>query len=136
MEEELDVALGARNGRRRRGYGLQSYLTRSGRHFLYDARLDIFVPDDPLPDLGPSRFELRLHQGDDVGVRAQQRRDDWEDLPQRDERDVDRHDADRPWQVRQLQMPRVEVLDDDDARVVAKRPVDLAVADVERDDAR
>ena len=33
-------------------------------------------------------------------------------------------------------MPRVEVLDDDDARIVAQLPVELAVADVERDHAR
>ena len=41
-----------------------------------------------------------------------------------------------PGQVRRLETARVEVLDDDDARIVAQRPVDLPVADVERDDPR
>ena len=41
-----------------------------------------------------------------------------------------------PGQIGRRQVPGVEVLDDDHARVVAQRPVDLPVADVERDDAR
>ena len=41
-----------------------------------------------------------------------------------------------PGRSRRLKVARVEVLDDDDARIVAQRPVDLPVADVERDDAR
>ena len=39
-------------------------------------------------------------------------------------------------EVAERQVARVEALDDDDARVVAELPVQLAVADVERDDAR
>ena len=45
-------------------------------------------------------------------------------------------DVDGARQVGQRQMARVEVLDHDDARIVAQRPVELPVADVERDDAR
>ena len=41
-----------------------------------------------------------------------------------------------PGQIGERQMPGVEVLDDDDARIVAQPPVELPVADVERDDAR
>src|SRR2546421_6072576 len=130
MQEELDIALRARNGRWRRGHGVQSYLTGCGGHFFYDARLHLFVPDDSLANLAPAGFELRLHERDDVGVGAQQRRDDGEDLPQRDERHVDGHDVDGTGQIRRLEVPRVEVFDDHDARIVAMRPVDLAVTDV------
>ena len=38
-------------------------------------------------------------------------------------------------QVSGLERPRVRALDDDHARIVPKTPVELAVADVERDDA-
>ena len=41
-----------------------------------------------------------------------------------------------PGKIGWLQMSCVEMLDNDDARVVAQRPVDLPVADVERDDPR
>ena len=37
-------------------------------------------------------------------------------------------------QVARLQMPRVDVFDHGDARIAAHLPVQLAVADVERDD--
>ena len=90
----------------------------------------------PLRTSVAARFELRFHQRDDVGARSQQRRDNRQDLAQRDERHVDRHDVDRSREVGERQMARVEVLDDDDARVVAQPPVELPVADVERDDAR
>jgi hypothetical protein len=57
-------------------------------------------------------------------------------VTQRNEGNVDRHEIDRARQIAELEMARVEVLDDDDAGIVAKRPVDLSVPDVESDDPR
>ena len=45
MEEELDVALRARDRRRRRGYRRQSYLTACGLDFRHDASLHVGVTD-------------------------------------------------------------------------------------------
>ena len=136
MKQELDVPLRAGDGRRRRGHGGQSYLTRCGRHLLDDARLHRGVANHAFADLSAARLELWFDQRDDVGARPQQRRHDGQDLAQRDERHVDREEIDRRRKIRRLKTARIEVFQDEDARVVAKRPVDLPVTDVERDDAR
>ncbi len=41
-----------------------------------------------------------------------------------------------PGSIVERQVARVEVLEDHDARIVAQSPIELAVADVERDHAR
>ena len=73
----------------------QSYLSGRRGDLVDHARVDGGVADDALAHFGAPGLELRLHQRDDVGAGPQQRRDDRQDLPQRDERDVDDHD-DRP----------------------------------------
>ena len=136
MEEELDVAL-LPGDRRRASTPRASILPQRPRPYLLEhARVHRRVADDALAHFGAAGLELRLDQRDDVGARPQQRRDDGQDLPQRDERHVDGDDIDGTRQIGERQVARVEVLDDDDARIVAQRPVDLAVADVERHDAR
>ena len=50
----------------------------------------------------------------------EQRRQRRQDLPQRDERDVDDDESTGPRQIGRRQVARVEALDDDDARVVAQ----------------
>ena len=54
---------------------------------------------------------------------------------QRDERDVDGDEVDAARQQVRRQMACVDVFEDDDAWVLAQPPVQLPVADVERDDA-
>ena len=98
----------------------QSYLSGRGGDLLDHARVDGRVADDALAHLVAAGLELRLDQRDDVGAGPKHRRDDGKDVAQRDERDVDRHDVDRAGQIGERQVPRVEVLDDDDARVVAQ----------------
>ena len=91
----------------------------------------------PLPTSVAAGLELRLHQRDDVGARSQHGRHDrrmWRsEMNDTSMVTMSTRSRGRSASVR---VPRVEVLDDDDARVVAQLPVELAVADVERDDAR
>ena len=98
------------------------------------------VADDAaFADLGAARLELRFHERDDVGAGAEQRRHDRQDVAERDERDVDRDDVERravAGQIAARERARVDALDHVDARIAADLPVELAVADVERDDAR
>ena len=55
--------------------------------------MDGLVANDPaLADFLAPRLELRLDQRDDVGPWFEQRRHDREDVPERNERDVDHHD--------------------------------------------
>ena len=73
----------------------QSYLSGRGGDLVDDARVNGRVADDALAHLGAAGLELRLDQRDDVGAGPQQRRDDRQNLAQRDERDVDGDDVDR-----------------------------------------
>ena len=71
-----------------------------------------------------------------AGAQRDERRQDREDVAQRDERDVDADARDRSAGIRKvagLQVPGVGVLNDRDARIAPDLPVQLAVADVERD---
>ena len=88
-----------------------------------------------LADLVASGFELRLHQRDDVGARGQERRQRRQDVAERDERDVDDDESTGCGTSCGGQRARVDAFEHDDARIVAQLPVELAVADVERDDA-
>ncbi len=94
----------------------------------------------PFGRVAPPGLELRLHQRDDVGAvgdaAAASGGRMWRE---RDERHVDGDDAGRALERGDVgggQVPRVDALDHDDARIAAQPPVQLAVADVERDDAR
>ena len=60
-----------------------------------------------------------------------------QDEPQGNERDVDRDQvepAEIDGQVVRVEIPRVQAFERDDARILAKLPVELAVTHVERDD--
>ncbi len=90
-------------------------------------------------DIPAAGFELRFHQRDDLAARRDQRRQDRENVAERDERHVDADARDRRAEIRQIArrgVPRVDVLDHRDPRVAADLPVQLAVADVERDHPR
>ncbi len=65
--------------------------------------------------------------------RGETRRQRRQDVTQRNERDVDRHEIDRVRHVGCRQRPGVHAFADDDARIGAQLPIELAVADVERD---
>ena len=84
-------------------------------------------------DILAAGLELRLDQGDHVAVGRQARRNDGQNLAQRDERDVDGDHVEGAGQVIGRQIARVDVLAHDDARVGAQAPVELPVAHVERD---
>ena len=49
----------------------------------------------PAPDLGAAGLELRLDERDDAAARREERRDDGQDVPQRDERHVNRDEVER-----------------------------------------
>jgi hypothetical protein len=135
MQEEFLIARGAGDDRWRHGDSLEA--RRRGR--LRDRREDRFVHrgvgDEPvLADLVAPRLELRLHERDHIGVCGKERRKRRQDVPQRDERDVNRHQIRRVRQVVRAEGARVHALGDEDARVGAQAPIELPVADVERDD--
>ena len=89
-----------------------------------------------LADFSAARLELRFDERDDVGARSQQRRHAGKDVTQGDERDIDRDDVDRAWEMRRLERAGVRALDDHHAGIVAQTPVELAVTDVEGHHAR
>ena len=75
MEEELAVAGSPVIGDSVMACADQSYLSGRARRLLDDARLHRRIANDTfLADFRASGLELRLHQRDDVGPFAQQRR--------------------------------------------------------------
>src|SRR3989442_7504611 len=136
MQEELLIALGARDWRCRRRQARQSYPSGGRRDLIDDANMDRRVSNDPLAHLGTTRFELGLDQRNHVATWPQDRWHDGQDLAERDERDVDDDEVDQAWQITGGEVARIEAFDDDHTRIVSQRPVELAVADVERDHAR
>ena len=90
-------------------------------------------------DFAAPGLELRLDQGDDVSGIREQRRNDRENETQRDERDVNRHDIEGGTIGRQVdwgKRARVDAFDHVDTRIAPHLPVELPVADVERDHMR
>src|SRR2546427_3884372 len=136
MQEELLIALGARDWGCRRRHARQSYSSGGRRHLIDDTNVDRRVSNDTLAHLGAAGFELGLDERNHVAAWPQDRRHHGQDLAERDERDVDDDEVDRAGQVAGREVARIEALDDDHARIVSKRPVELAVADVERDHAQ
>ena len=88
------------------------------------AAADVLAPD----------LELRLDHRQRVEALGRAGEHGREHLAQRDERDVDDDQVRRVGQLRRLQRARVDALDHGHPRVLAQRPVELAVGDVERDD--
>ena len=103
------------------------------------AAADASVADHAaLADLVAADLELRLDERDDrlARRRAQQLGDARQDERQRDERDVDDREVARLGDEREIDVADVLALEHDDARVLAERPRELAVADVDRVDPR
>src|SRR5262245_44397364 len=117
MQEELEVALGARHRRGRGRLRRQSYLTGRRRDLVEDARLHRRVPDDAFADLGAACLELRFDERDDVAPRFEQRGHDRKDRSKRDERYVDRDEVHLLAEGLAREMTRVEMLDDLHARI-------------------
>ena len=117
VHEEFDVSLLTGDRRRIRAEPRQSYRSRRMRDLFENPLADPRVPDDALADLVTAGFELGLDERYHVGLRAQQRGQNRQDLSQGNERDVDADEIDRSWQITGGQMACVEVLDDDHARV-------------------
>ena len=100
---------------------------------------DRLVADDAaLADLVAADLELRLDQRDDrlARRRPQQLGDPRQHERQRDERHVDHREVARLGDPREIEVADVLALEHDDARVLAERPRELAVADVDRVDPR
>ena len=79
-------------------------------------------------------LELRLDHRERVEALGGARQHGREHLAQRDEADVEHDQVGRVGQLRRLQRAGVGALDHRHPRVLAQRPVELAVGDVERDD--
>src|SRR6185436_16952726 len=95
------------------------------------------IANDPtFADAPFADFELGLDERHDVGSRGETGDDTGEHLPQSDEGYIDRRERRAEWERFRLEVPGVDALPQDDARVVPERPVELSPPDVERDDAR
>ncbi len=102
VHQEFVVAFGAENRGVDDAHAGQSYRSGGRRHGLDHARVYCRVTDQAAtPDFLAACFELRFHERYDIGVAGQQRRHDRENVRQRNERDVDRHDAGAVSQVGQ-----------------------------------
>ena len=136
MGEELAVALRSQERRRDDVPGPEA----DGPGMLDDAfedlAMDRRVADDAVVGAAAAGLELRLHERDDVAARPEGRGDRGEDEVERDERDVDRREADRFGQGRGCERAGIRALHRDHARVAAQRFGELAAADVERIHAR
>lgn len=133
MDEELAVARGSGD----RGFGgrkvRQSYCRSRCDDFFNDTLLHGGILDHTtLANFASGGFKLRLHQGDHVGCRCEQRGHGRQDVAEGDERDVDDDQIDRRRQVMARQRASIDTFDDDNAGVGAKVPGDLAASDIQR----
>src|SRR5437868_3231589 len=97
------------------------------------------VADDAaLADEAAADLELRLDESDDrfAGRWLEQVADAGQDEAERDERDVDHGEVARLGDERRVHGAGVLALEDDDARILADRPRELAVADIDGVDPR
>src|SRR5581483_779112 len=134
MKQELHVAGGTLDRRRHHGSGGSP-----GRDAGLDHALDHPSPDPrlahhaPAPDLAWVGLELRLHEQDEIGARQGEVGEGGHDEPERDEGQVGHDDLGSEGKVRRREPTRVRPLKDGNSRVVPERPVELSVADVDRD---
>ena len=136
VEQEFLVAGGAGDRRRRHADGHQSYRSGRRRHIGDHALVHGRIEHQPAgAHLVAPGLELRLHERDDVGARPEHRRHHRQD--QRSEmNDTSMVTmSTRPGQLRRASRCRAFTpFEDEHARIGPQLPVELAVADVERDD--
>src|SRR5438105_4241562 len=130
MDEDLAIAFGAGDLGRR--FGLDRVPNcRAGFAEAREGCLDRLgvAHDTALPHIRPPDLELRLEEGDHLGVwrRVPNRR---QHLLQADEGDVDHDQADGLG--KRFEVTSVDPLDDHDPRVLSKAPVEQAATHVER----
>ena len=136
VQEELAVTGIAGDRRFSHCCAVQSYLSSRARGLVDDALMNNRIANDTfLADLEAASLELRLHQGDNVAAAAEHRRYAREHVTQRDERHVDGDDVDRTVELGRLQVACVRALDDHDPWIASQPPIELAVTDIEGDDA-
>ena len=136
MQKKLLVARRSGNGRWRHRHTIEAGRLCVGGHPSEHGLVDSWIRDEAvLADFVASSFELRLDERDHIGAAAK-RRERRKDVSERNERDIDRHDVHLVRDVRWRQGTGVHAFVDVNARVSAQPPVQLAVADIERDHAR
>lgn len=100
------------------------------------ALTELRVTDDaPLPESLTSHLELRLHHGEDLTTRAQDCTGGRKELLEPDKARVDHNEIDPFGQALCVQIPRVDALHHDDARIAPEPRVKLPVADIDSVDA-
>ena len=98
-----------------------------------DLSLHLGIADDAFRDVTPSRLELRLHEDEPLPARRREREHRRQRLRHADERDVA---DDKIGRERQLpQRSCVDAFEHGDAGIRPQPRMELAVADVDRDDA-
>src|SRR5215210_752466 len=134
VEDELTVPLRAWKPRVYEPGDARPPRERRLRHLPQDPPVHVRLTDNALRRIRAPRLELRLdeHERSPRGRREPQRRRERE--PDRDERDVARHELRRERELRHV--PGVDALEHRHARVLAQPRVQLAVPDVEGDHPR
>ena len=136
MQEKFLVACGARDRRMRHVDADETALFRVAGGPGNDRFVNGRIGDEPMPaHFLAASLELRLDEGHDVGAGRDEYRNRGEDMPQRDEGHIDRDKIDRLRHHVPRERARVDAFANHDTRVVAQAPIELAVADVERDHA-
>ena len=139
LEQELDVARRAGDRRFDIATGDEAVRARPRPHFVDRAAPRRFIAHDTaLAHVVAPDLELRLDQRDDrlAGGRPQQLGDPRQHERERDERHVDHGEPTRFRNLVELEVAHVLAFEHDDARILANRPRELAVADVDRIDLR
>ena len=130
MHEELEIPVRPGDGRVRGGHGHQPALRSPGQDPLQRIAVDVGITDHTAACQSRLHFELRLDQGHDRSIRAQQSGDRGEHPGQRDERDVDGGKIHGAAELPGRQTADVALFEHDHAGVPPQRPGQLTGADV------
>ena len=131
--EELEIAGRAADRRRGEVAEPESLRRKPARQIFEDAPMHDRIADYPArSDIGPPRFELRLHQRNDRRARHKDTKEGRQYQAKRDEGYVN---GGQVWLLGKLgQITGVQAIERDDAGVGSQAPVELTTSDVDRVD--
>ena len=106
-------------------------------HGLQYAEPDFRIPDHPtITNIVSSRFELRLHQENEVTLRGRTAAKRPDGQPKRDEREVGCGQVGEVWKLFGPKIPHIFPLEHCDSLILPQAPVELTVPHVDGNDVR
>src|SRR3984893_11794302 len=135
-DEKLAVAIGAGDRRRKSHDIAAAERGRMGGDLGDDRLMDGWVAHDSLLDVDARGFELRLHQGDDMGRPGRKREGGRQHRLEGNEAYVDGDEIGRFGELPLIEGADVGPLQGNDLRLVAQARMKLAGGDVDRPAAR